>query len=172
MLKATVKGGYRKNGKLVVVYTVIGTPKELAEFAQARADSQQISLEQFHAKRLENGGAYTYTVSPNAALGITAEKTMTLTITPKGTVVVDNTLQQIAAINEDSVQIRAARNTRIGQVQAEIELGLTNAPTGASSTGNKKLEDKKSDEPVDNFENINKDMNDVHVKEIVDTLED
>lgn len=137
MLKGTFKNSYRnpKTGNFTVVYGVTGTVAELAQFAQAKADAQGISLEDYHAKREANGGQHVHHVTPNAAMGITAEKTCNLVITPNGKVVVDNSDKQLAEINEDSAQIRAARNQTIGTIQAEIQLGLRGRGARAASMG-------------------------------------
>ncbi len=122
MLKATIKSSYRKaaTGKQVFVYTVTGTAKELAEFAAAKAEGQGLSLDEFTAKRIANGGDYLHHITPDATRGIRAEKTCNLVVTTNGNVVVDNTMQAID--RQDKVEEISIQNE--GRILAEAKLGL------------------------------------------------
>ncbi len=122
MLKATIKSSYFKagTGKQIFVYTVVGTTKELAEFAAAKAEEQGLSLEEFTAKRVANGGEYLHHITPDAIRGILAEKTCNLVVTTNGNIVVDNTMRVIDEMAEDAKEVRSEFNKLVAQARAGL----------------------------------------------------
>lgn len=124
MLRATHYSNYRKNGRLACVYTVTGTVAELTAYANAKSEATGVPVDQLQKS---TNGQHLFHLFPDAARGITADKTLNLVITTNNRVVVDNGEKAMAEINEDAVAIRQARNTAIGQGQAQIALGLVSA---------------------------------------------
>jgi hypothetical protein len=165
-LKATFKGYYRKKGSLnpIFVYTVIGTAKELAEYAQAKANAQGLSVEDYHAKRIAGGGQYLHHITPNLAkgIGIPDSKVMNLSITPNGTVVVDDTEKVLRTLMQDEQEIRASRNASIGEHQARIALGLDKpqftAMTGGTQVAAPEKDKEDLHEQVDELDIANQEL--------------
>lgn len=127
MLKAVKSGSYfSKAGNFVVRYNVTGTNKELAAFAAAQSERIGISLEEYHAKRMENGGGYLFTITPNVKRGIVAKPTCNLDITQNGKVVVDISDSKMKEFEEDSLFMRQERIRKYVELES---MGMTAEPT-------------------------------------------